>query len=156
MKTLKNAFVTIAAVLSTALITPTFAEEAKAKDATASPQMSDAEMMAKMTELAKLNENHKLLAQLAGTWTYTVKMWMAPDAPPMESKGSAVRRPIMEGRYFVANFTGEMKMPGEDGKMKNFEFKGMSIEGYDNVQQKFVSTWCDNMGTGIDDVHRHL
>ena len=81
MKTLNNAFVTIAAVLSTAFITPTFAEEAKTKDATASPQMSDAEMMAKMTELAKLNENHKLLAQLAGTWTYTVKMWMAPDAP---------------------------------------------------------------------------
>ena len=149
MKTLKNASVTFIAVLSTALITPTFAEDAKTKDATASPQMSDAEMMAKMTELSKLNENHKLLAQLAGTWTYTVKMWMAPDAPPMESKGSAVRKPIMEGRYFVANFTGEMKMPGEDGKMKNFEFKGMSIEGYDNVQQKFVSTWCDNMGTGI-------
>jgi hypothetical protein len=149
MKTLKNSFVTIAVVLSTALITPTFAEEAKAKDATASPQMSDAEMMAKMTELSKLNENHKLLAQLAGTWTYNVKMWMAPDAPPMDSKGSAVRKPIMEGRYFVANFTGEMKMPGEGGKMKNFEFKGMSIEGYDNVQQKFVSTWCDNMSTGI-------
>jgi hypothetical protein len=55
----------------------------------------------------------------------------------------------MEGRYFVANFTGEMKMPGEDGKMKNFEFKGTSIDGYDNVQQKFVSTWCDNMSTGI-------
>ncbi len=93
---------------------------------------------------------------MAGTWTYTVKMWMAPDAPPMESKGSAVRKPIMEGRYFVANFTGEMKMPGEDGKMKNFEFKGMSIEGYDNVQQKFVSTWCDNMGTGIMTSDRHL
>ena len=43
MKTLKNAFVTISVVLSTALITPTFAEEAKAKDATAAPQMSDAD-----------------------------------------------------------------------------------------------------------------
>src|SRR5262249_19332154 len=46
-------------------------------------------------------------------------------------------------------FTGEMKMPGENGKLKDFEFKGMSIEGYDNVQQKFVSTWIDNMGTGV-------
>jgi Protein of unknown function (DUF1579) len=138
------------AVLATAFIaTPIFAEEAKTNAATSSPQMSDAEMMAKMMELSKLNENHKLLAQLAGTWTYNVKMWMAPDAPPMESKGSAVRKPIMDGRYFVANFTGEMKMPDEDGKMKNVEFKGMSIEGYDNVQKKFVSTWCDNMGTGI-------
>ena len=150
MNTPKNALVTIAAVLSAAFIaTPTFAEEPKANGAAASPQMSDSEMMAKMMELSKLNENHKLLAQLAGTWTDTVKMWMAPDAPPTESTGTVVRKPIMEGRYFVANFTGEMKLPGEDGKMKNFEFKGMSIEGYDNVQKKFVSTWCDNMGTGI-------
>ena len=111
--------------------------------------MSDAEMMNKMMELSKLNENHKLLAQLAGTWNYTVKMWMAPDAPPMTSKGTAVRKPLMDGRYFLLNVTGEMKMPGADGKMKDFEFKGMSIEGYDNVQKKFVGTWSDNMGTGI-------
>ena len=150
MNTLKNALVTIAAVLSAAFITtPTFAEEPKTNEAAASAQMSDSEMMAKMMELSKLNENHKLLAQLAGTWSYNVKMWMAPDAPPTESKGTAVRKPIMEGRYFVANFTGQMKMPGQDGKMKDFEFRGTSIEGYDHAQQKFVSTWCENMGTGI-------
>ena len=149
MNTPKTALVTIAVLATAIIVTPIFAEEPKTNDATASPQMSDAEMMAKMMELSKLSENHKLLAQLAGTWTYSVKMWMAPDAPPMESKGRAVRKPIMEGRYFVANFTSEMKMPGEDGKMKNFEFKGTSIEGYDNVQKKFVSAWCDNMGTGI-------
>jgi hypothetical protein len=41
-------------------------------------------MMAQMMELAKLNENHKLLGSLAGTWTYDIKMWMNPDpnAPP--------------------------------------------------------------------------
>jgi hypothetical protein len=38
---------------------------------------------------------------------------------------------------------------GADGKMKDFTFKGMSLEGYDNVKQKFVSSWVDNMGTGI-------
>ncbi len=149
MNTPKTALITIAVLATVVIATPIFAEEAKATDPAASLQMSDAEMMAKMMELSKLSENHKLLAQLAGNWTYNVKMWMAPDAPAMESKGSAVRKPIMEGRYFVANFTSEMKMPGEDGKMKNFEFKGLSIEGYDNVQKKFISTWCDNMGTGI-------
>jgi hypothetical protein len=25
----------------------------------------------------------------------------------------------------------------------------MSVEGYDNVKKKFVSSWIDNMGTGI-------
>ena len=67
----------------------------------------------------------------------------------MKSKGTATRKSIMDGRYFTADFDGTMKMPGENGKMKDFNFKGTSIEGYDNVQKKFVSTWCDNMGTGI-------
>ena len=45
--------------------------------------------------------------------------------------------------------TGKMQMPGEDGKMKDMQFKGMGVEGYDNVKKKFVSSWIDNMGTGI-------
>lgn len=118
----------------------------------APPSAADMQkMMQQMMEFSKLNENHKLLASLAGTWTYTVKMWMNPDpkANPTTSKGTAVRKPMMGGRYFVGDFTGKMQMPGADGKMKEAEFKGMSIEGYDNVAKKFVSTWADNMSTGI-------
>ena len=33
--------------------------------------------------------------------------------------------------------------------MKDMQFKGMGVEGYDNVKKKFVSSWIDNMGTGI-------
>ena len=114
-------------------------------------QPSEAEMMKMMMEMAKLNENHKLLASLAGTWSFTTKMWMNPDpsAPPSESKGTAVRKPWMDGRYFMVDVTSKMPMPGPDGKMKTMDFKGMSIEGYDNVKKKFVSTWIDNMGTMI-------
>ena len=106
-------------------------------------------MMKQMMELSKLNDNHKILASIAGTWNYNVKMWMAPGAPPTMSTGIGVRKAIMGGRYFTFEVTGQMQMPGADGKMKSMEFKGMSIEGYDNAKQKFVSTWCDNMGTGI-------
>ena len=121
---------------------------AVATDATAK-KPDDAEMMAKMMELSKLNDNHKLLGTLAGTWTNTVKMWMDPKGNPTESKGTAVRKAIMGGRYYVCDFTGQMEMPGADGKPKKMEFKGLSLEGYDNVKQKFVSTWVDIMGTGI-------
>jgi hypothetical protein len=100
-------------------------------------------------ELAKPGENHKLLTGRAGTWTDTVKMWMNPSAPPTSSTGSAVIKAIMDGRYFVGDFTGKMQMPGADGKMKDMNFKGMSIDGYDNVKKRFVSSWIDNMGTGI-------
>lgn len=107
-----------------------------------------AEMMKQMMEMAKLNENHKLLADLAGSWTYTVKM-MEPGEPASTSTGNLTRKPVMNGRFFLGEYSGSMKMPGADGKMKDFTFKGMSIEGYDNVKQKFVSSWVDNMGTGI-------
>jgi hypothetical protein len=108
-----------------------------------------ADEMKQMMELAKLGENHKLLESLAGTWSYNVTMWMAPGAPPSKSTGTGVRKAMMGGRYFTFEVTGKMNMPGADGKMKDFEFKGMALEGYDNVKKKFVATWCDNMGTGI-------
>jgi hypothetical protein len=74
---------------------------------------------------------------------------MAPGTPAIKSKGTAVRKAIMGGRFFVAAFDSSVKMPGEDGKLKDFAFKGTSIEGYDNVQKRFVSAWCDNKSTGI-------
>lgn len=112
---------------------------------------SEAEMMKQMMELSKLNENHKMLADLAGNWSYTVKMWMNPDpsAKPEEYKGTAVRKPMMGGRFFTLDVTGKMEMPDADGKKKEMTFKGMGIEGYDNVKKKFVGSWMDNMGTGI-------
>jgi hypothetical protein len=113
---------------------------------TASP--NEAEMMKQMMELAKLNENHKLLADLAGSWSTSVKM-MEPGQEPSVSKGNVTYKSIMNGRYFIGDHAGSMKMPGADGKMKDFAFKGMSIDGYDNVKQKFTSSWMDNMGTGI-------
>ena len=123
--------------------------------ATAAPaagQPNEAEMMKQMMELSKLNENHKLLASLSGNWTYNIKFWMNPDpnAKPQESKGNASTKPVMGGRYFVMDVSGKMQMPGPDGKMKDVEFKGMGIDGYDNVKKKFVSSWIDNMGTGIE------
>jgi hypothetical protein len=109
------------------------------------------EMMKQMMEMSKLNENHKLLADMNGSWNYTIKMWMNPDpnAKPQESKGTATRKSAMGGRYFTMDVTGKLQMPGEDGKMKDMQFKGMALEGYDNVKKKFVSSWIDNMGTGI-------
>jgi hypothetical protein len=108
-------------------------------------------MMKQMMEMSKLNENHKLLADMNGSWNYAIKMWMNPDpnAKPQESKGTATRKSTMGGRYFVMDVTGKMQMPDAEGNMKDMPFKGMAVEGYDNMKKKFVSSWIDNMGTGI-------
>lgn len=156
-------FNTLAALTSavTLIALPAFAEDKPAapKDtakpatttaaASGAAQSNEAEMMAKMMELGKPGENHKLLADLAGNWTYKVKFWMVPGGPVHESGGTATRKPIMDGRFFVVDVSGKMQMPGPDGKMKESDFKGHSLEGYDNVKGKFVSGWIDNMGTGL-------
>jgi Protein of unknown function (DUF1579) len=124
-----------------------------AASAVSSGQPGGAEMMKQMMELAKLNENHKLLADTAGSWSYTVKFWQNPGAPPQESKGTAVRKSIMGGRYVMGDYNGQMQMPGADGKVQRMEFHGHGIDGYDNVKKKFVSTWIDNMGTSIMEIY---
>jgi hypothetical protein len=123
-----------------------------AQPATVTGQPNPQEMMKQMIELSKLNENHKLLSSLDGNWNYTIKMWMNPDpnAKPQESKGTATRKTVMGGRYVMMDVTGKMQMPGENGKMKDVQFKGMGLEGYNNVKKKFVASWVDNMGTGIE------
>src|SRR5439155_4651595 len=122
---------------------------APAQPGTGQPNAAD--MMKQVMELSKLNENHKLLSSLDGNWDYSIKFWMNPDpnAKPQESKGTATRKDLMGGRYVMMDVTGKMQMPGQDGKMKEVQFKGMGVEGYDNAKQKFVSSWVDNMSTGI-------
>jgi len=110
---------------------------------------NEADMMKMMMELAKPGENHKHLLELVGTWSYAVKWWMDPNSPPSESVGTTVTKAVMDGRYVVSEHTGKMQMPGPDGNIMPMEFKGMAIEGYDNVKKKFVASWIDNMGTGI-------
>jgi len=149
-------------LFATLIALPSFAQSPATSPASASSpsvaqpaapggQPNPQEMMKQMMEFSKLNENHKLLSGLDGNWNYTIKFWMNPDpnAKPQESKGTAVRKSIMEGRYSVMDVTGKMEMPGPDGKKKEMTFKGHGIEGYDNIKKKFVGSWIDNMGTGI-------
>jgi hypothetical protein len=152
----------ITILFATLLATPSFAQSPATSPATASApsaaqpvtatgQPNPQEMMKQMIEMSKLNENHKLLSSLDGTWNYSIKMWMNPDpnAKPQESKGTATRKTVMGGRYVMMDVIGKMQMPGEDGKMKDVQFKGMGLEGYDNMKKKFIGSWIDNMGTGI-------
>ena len=104
------------------------------------PKMSAEEQkaMEMWMKLATPSESHKELEAMAGTWDTAVKMWMAPDAPPAESKGVSVNKMVLGGRWLEQSFKGEM-MGGP--------FEGIGYTGYDNYKKQYVGWWMDTMST---------
>jgi hypothetical protein len=114
---------------------PVLAQD-KPKDA---PAMGNADMEA-MMKAATPGEQQKKLARLAGDWTFTNKAWMAPGAPPVTSTGTMHGELLMGGRYVEHTWK---------GNMMGMPFEGRGTDAYDNVGKQYVSSWVDNMGTGI-------
>jgi hypothetical protein len=85
---------------------------------------------------------HERLAKDVGVWQGKCSMWMPPGGgEPMKSDCTMTITSIMDGRYFKSEMSGEMAGMGP--------YNGFGIGGFDNVSQKFVSTWIDNHSTGI-------
>lgn len=117
------------------------AEPAKAKEAMkAKAPMSKEMMEGAMMKASAVGQSHAQLKPLAGHWKQEVKWWADPAAPPMVSQGTSETTLIMGGRYLREEAKGEMM---------NNPFEGLGITGYDNQKKKYVSSWIDNMGTGI-------
>lgn len=110
--------------------------------ADAPPQMSPEQktIMDKMTKAATPGAQHAMLTSMAGEWTCTVKFQMDPSQPLQESQSTATITGVMDGRYIQ-----EVAV----GQMNGMPFNGMGLYGFDNVSGKYVSSWIDNMGTGI-------
>ncbi len=96
--------------------------------------------MAAMMEMIAPDEHHVFLRAFVGDWYYHSFMWMAPDAPPVQTLGEASLSMDLDGRYLVGVHTGNfMGMP----------FEGRGTTGYDKVSGKYVLSWVDNIGTSI-------
>lgn len=104
------------------------------------PGVTEAEMMEAM-KMASPGEEHVLLAKSVGRWSGKSTMWMASGATPMTNACVATMTPELDGRFVHAEYKGEMEGMGP--------FHGIGFYGFDNVTQQYVSTWFDNMGTGV-------
>ena len=98
------------------------------------------EMMKIWKAAATPGEAHKKLDAMAGSWNIQAKMWMGPDAPPMESKGTAEFKWVLGNRFLME----EMK-----GEMMGMPMTGIGYNGYDNVNKKYTMFWLDNFGTAM-------
>lgn len=83
---------------------------------------------------------HDMMKNWDGAWEEEITMWHVPGAPPEVSKASCVNKMIMGGRYQEST---------TKGNMMGQPFEGMSTTAYDNAKKVFVTTWIDNMGTGM-------
>jgi len=106
--------------------------------APAAPSMDEA--MKAMEKAGTPGAEQKRLARLAGDWTFENTMWMDPSQPPMKSTGTMHGEILMGGRYVEHTWK---------GNMMGQPFEGRGTDGYDNVAKHYVSSWLDNMSTGI-------
>ncbi len=106
----------------------------------APPGMSEADMKA-CAEAGTPGPQHEHLAKAVGVWSGKCKMWASPGTEPELSECAATFSSLMDGRFTKCEIEGEMPGMGP--------FHGVGIYGFDNVAQKFQSTWINSCGTGI-------
>ena len=80
------------------------------------------------------------MASWNGTWSGDATMWMQPGAPPLKTTLTSVNKMALGGRYQLSD---------EKGQFMGTPFEGKSTLAYDNAKRRFISTWIDNMGTGL-------
>ena len=104
------------------------------------PGWTEKDMQACM-QAATPGSQHDHLKKLVGVWSGKTTMWMAPNTEPMKSECTNTITAMMDGRYVKCEMAGDMPGMGP--------FNGFGISGFDNVSQKYQSTWVDNCSTGI-------
>ncbi|ESU19185.1 hypothetical protein FCR2A7T_26080 [Flavobacterium cauense R2A-7] len=96
------------------------------------------------TEYATPGDAHKRMAKDNGVWEEDMTSWQQEGAAPMKMKMTAEIKSVFDGKYQEAVHKGDfMGMP----------FEGKSTLAYDNASKEYISTWIDNMSTGIMVMH---
>jgi hypothetical protein len=83
---------------------------------------------------------HEWMASSEGDWTFEGKFWMDPASEPTVSSGTMTSEMLLGGRYMQQKHS---------GTMMGMPFEGINIVAYDNAKKLFITTWIDNMGTGV-------
>ncbi|MBC7950013.1 MAG: DUF1579 domain-containing protein [Chitinophagaceae bacterium] len=102
--------------------------------------VDSATMMKSWMEFMTPGEPHAMMAKSNGTWNGEMTMWMEEGGAPQKSMVKSVNTMILGGRYQQSKHT---------GSFEGMPFEGVATMGYDNAKKMYVSSWVDNMGTGI-------
>jgi hypothetical protein len=96
-------------------------------------------MWAQQAPSRQPTDAHKILADDAGTWDAEVRMYFqGPEGPATTSKGVETNELVSGGKFARTTFK---------YKMRNKEFEGHGLMGYDPRSKEYVGTWVDNFTT---------
>lgn len=113
--------------------------------ATAQEQPTEEEMMAAWQEAMQVGPEHEALTSRSGTWTTTTTYPVMPGSDQIQTEQGTVERTVtLEGRVL------EERM---DSTMMGQPYSGIGRTGYDNVTDRYWTTWNDTMSTGIILMH---
>lgn len=83
---------------------------------------------------------HAGLAALAGEWTFTSRLWVAPGADPEVSSGTTSAVTRFGGRYLQVTMR---------GTLTGLAYEGFGLRAYDNTSGQYQSVWMDNLSTTL-------
>ncbi|HWL91918.1 MAG TPA: DUF1579 family protein, partial [Phycisphaerae bacterium] len=97
----------------------------------------------------KPGSHHEFLENFVGTWKTTTRMWMMGEGsgPPMTTAGKSDVKWVLGKRYVMEEHRGKMMMPDENMQMKEVDFEGIGMTGYDNDRNLYCGSWASNLNT---------
>ena len=116
------------------------AETTTKEEVTTETKPDSATVAKAWADYATPSKAHEMLAKDSGTWDAELTFWSPDNPQEMKSTATVTYKMIMGGKYQEGNYSGDMfGMP----------FEGKGTVAFDNATEEFVSTWIDNMGTGM-------
>jgi len=91
-------------------------------------------------DLTQPGPEHSQLMKWVGSWDVAFTHAMKEGEPVKHATGTAIFTSAYNGRYIREEYSSEFN---------DHHFMGTGTTGYDRAAKHFVTTWYDNMGTGI-------
>ncbi|MCV2485592.1 DUF1579 domain-containing protein [Flavobacterium sp. SH_e] len=120
--------------------TPKLADSVKTEEPVVEEPLDSAAQMKAWAAYATPSDAHKILADEVGTWNCDMTFWSDANAKPEKETSVAEIKMILGGRFQEAIYK---------GTMMGQPFEGKGIVGYNNATKEYISTFIDNMGTGM-------
>lgn len=110
-------------------------------DTTATERLDSVAMIKAWDDYMKPGNEHLMLSKSVGNWEAAISFYSPDGSLTSTSPGiKAETKMVLGNRYQHSTYS---------GKMNGMPFEGMNTIAFDNARKVYISTWIDNMGTGL-------